>query len=556
MNAGVQVIADDLVETFFRQSPLSAFLMGLDDVEGTLEDLSTSERDSLVAKYSDVAARASLLIENESVDLDARDVLTLDHIKQTAVAFSARHMNPQVEFTVTNYSSAPLAGLISILPQLPIGSEVRRQRYLDCLRAIPRFLEQATARHRLGIAAGLTPTARGTKYALEQIDRFVNTNDHSGVRRETDDERFGVALDQVLEELVIPAVNVYRTVVERELAPHGRPDEQCGLRWIPGGDELYAQRIRQYTWSTSSAQEVHDLGKSLIAQLEEEFVEVGQRLWGATEFSEVRERLVNDPALRFDTREEILATAIAAVRHAEQVAPQFFGVVPKEPCSVSPIPEALADSAAVAYYFGGALDGSRPGTYFVNTSKPTLRTRHSAEAVAYHEAVPGHHFQLTIAQEFGSHLIYRVTRDVANSEGWGLYTERLADEMGLYTSDVARLGMLTADAMRAARLVVDTGLHALGWSRQQAIDWMAAKVPMPEIEIIQETDRYIMAPGQALAYMFGRLEIERCRQNATERLGDRFDLRAFHDMVLATGPIALPAFTAAVDRWIDDQTSH
>jgi uncharacterized protein (DUF885 family) len=173
-----------------------------------------------------------------------------------------------------------------------------------------------------------------------------------------------------------------------------------------------------------------------------------------------------------------------------------------------------------------------------------------AEAVAFHEAVPGHHFQLTIAQEESGHVVFSVFGDTASAEGWGLYAERLADEMGLYSGDLARLGMLSTDAWRAARLVVDTGLHALGWSRQEAIDWMASHVPMSQLEVESEVDRYIVMPGQALSYMVGRLELESLRRGASERLGERFVVRDFHDLVLRTGPVALPALRSAVDRWI------
>ncbi|HXW80029.1 MAG TPA: DUF885 domain-containing protein, partial [Acidimicrobiales bacterium] len=194
------------------------------------------------------------------------------------------------------------------------------------------------------------------------------------------------------------------------------------------------------------------------------------------------------------------------------------------------------------------------GTYFVNTTKPGERFRQFAEAVAFHEAVPGHHFQLTIAQELeGNHRAMAVFADVATAEGWGLYAERLADEMGLYSSDVARLGMVSTDAWRAARLVVDTGLHALGWTRQQAIDWMAGHVPMSPLEIQSEVDRYIAMPGQALSYMVGRLQIEACRREAAERLAERFDVKMFHDLVLRSGPVPLPALTAAVERWTESR---
>lgn len=554
MNESVRELADDLVANYFRESPLSAFLMGLDDVEGTLEDLSLEGRTAVAERYGLIAQRSSAVLDSADASLAGSDVLTVDHIARTAAAFANRVLSPQAEFTVTNFPTAPFAGLVTVLPQLPIGSTERRTRYLECLRAIPRFLEQAAERHRSGLAQGLVPTERGVRYAIEQLDAFVLSGDHNAVQRASDDLRFVDAQERVFADDVVPAVLAYRAVIHDELRLHGRSDERCGLHWLPDGEDLYSERARQYTWSNESPEAIHELGIDLIARLKEEFVEVGTRLWGVTDFDGIRDRLVNDQDLRFKTSGEIIETAIAAVRHAEEVAPRFFGVVPSEPCSVSPIPDALAGSAAVAYYYGGAVDGSRPGTYFVNTSKPTERTRHSAEAVAYHEAVPGHHFQLTIAQEFGTHLVYRVTRDVTNAEGWGLYSERLADEMGLYSDDVARLGMLTADAMRSARLVVDTGIHALGWSRQTAIDWMKAAVPMPEIELIQETDRYIMAPGQALAYMFGRLQIEAVRRKATERLGGSFDLKDFHDMVLASGPIALPAFTAAADRWIDKQS--
>ncbi len=401
MNSTVNELADEIVTTLFRQSPLSAFLMGLDDVGGSLDDLSLEERDALVSRYTSIAERAAVALDNEASLLSRQDVLTLDHIRRSAAAYAERLVIPQVEFTVTNFSTAPLAALISVLPQLPVGTPARRQRYLECLHAIPRFLAQATERHRAGISQGLVPTSRGVHYAIDQLDAFVRSPDHSGMRRGADnDAEFAAAQEITFDTEILPAVAAYREVLTSELAPHGRSDEMCGLHWLPGGDEMYQQRVRQYTWSPTSAQEVHDLGLSLIARLKEEFVEVGSRLWGEISFDDLRAKLVDDPSLRFDTSEEILNAAVAAVRHAEAVAPQFFGVVPNEPCAVSPIPDALADSAAVAYYYGGAVDGSRPETYFVNTSKPTQRNRHTAEAVAYHEAVPGHHFQLTIAQEF------------------------------------------------------------------------------------------------------------------------------------------------------------
>jgi uncharacterized protein (DUF885 family) len=221
---------------------------------------------------------------------------------------------------------------------------------------------------------------------------------------------------------------------------------------------------------------------------------------------------------------------------------------------VRPVPDDEAPGAAGAYYMPPALDGSRPGIYYANTYEVENRFRQACEATAFHEAVPGHHFQLTIAMELDElPLLRRLSAPNAYAEGWGLYTERLAREMGLYSDDVALLGMLTLDSMRAARLVVDTGLHAKGWSKQQALDYMQQNTPMAAVEIESEVDRYIAEPGQALAYMVGRLEILRIRAEAEAALGDRFDIRAFHDTVLGNGGLPLGVLDEVVKDWVATQ---
>jgi len=217
---------------------------------------------------------------------------------------------------------------------------------------------------------------------------------------------------------------------------------------------------------------------------------------------------------------------------------------------VQPIPAVEAPHAPAAYYVHPSLDGQRPGTYFANTDRPQQRDRFLSEVIAFHEAVPGHHFQLTIAQELTHLPLLRRTAGVtAYIEGWGLYTERLADEMGLYSSDLDRLGMLAMDSLRAGRLVVDTGIHARGWSRQQAVSYLREHTPVSGLDIGNEVDRYIGYPGQALSYMVGRLEIQRMRAAAERRLGDRFDIRGFHDVVLGGGPLPLTVLAGVVSGW-------
>ena len=440
---------------------------------------------------------------------------------------------------------------------LTVDTPERRDDQLARLAAIPDFLEQSAQRLRDGVEADLLPQERGVRAALAQIDVITSDPQLGALRSDPEgaSDEFAAAQGTVLDQVVRPAILRYREVLESQILPSGRPDEKPGLCWLPGGEDMYRRCVRYSTSTEHTAEDLHATGLAIIERLNEEFAALGSEVWNTTDVAEIHERLRTDPSLRYESGDEIVTTAIEAVRRAEHAAPEWFGLIPTTACAVEPIPEALAEGSPPAYYFTGALDGSRVGTYFINTTKPEQRFRHLAEAVAFHEAVPGHHFQLTIAQQLeGSHLVHSVCADVATAEGWGLYAERLADEMGLYASAVARLGMVSTDAWRAARLVVDTGLHALGWSRQDAIDWMGAHVPMGSLEIHSEVDRYIAIPGQALAYMVGRLALEAHRRDAAERLGGRFSIRAFHDLILRSGPVPLPALAAAVERWIDAQS--
>jgi uncharacterized protein (DUF885 family) len=341
-----------------------------------------------------------------------------------------------------------------------------------------------------------------------------------------------------------------------EILPQARDDAHPGICFLPDGEAMYAALARLHASTDHSPEVLHGIGRDIVEQVAQELVETGSRVWGTTGPAEIFDRLTNDPALRYGDRDEMLEHARRVVTAAEAEAPGWFAVVPEVPCAVEPVPEAEEAGMAPAYYMPGAIDGSRQGTYYLNTSKPTERHRYAAEDIAFHEAVPGHHFQLTVAMESTDLApARRVLYDTACAEGWGLYAERLADEMGLYSDDVARMGLFAADSWRASRLVVDTGLHAMGWTRQEAVDWLAAHTPMPRIEVESEVDRYISFPGQALAYMVGRREIVRLRGMAAGRLGTAFDLKQFHDVVLRAGILPLAALARTVERWVDRAVS-
>ena len=377
-----------------------------------------------------------------------------------------------------------------------------------------------------------------------------------GIARNDTDGTFSGVLAATIEEHARPALAAYRDTLRTSVLPTARDDEHPGICYLPDGESMYQAMALHHTSMTYSPDELHAMGREIVAQVQEEMIATGSRLFGTTDLREIFDHLSNDPALRYQSREEMLDHARRVVAAAEAEAPKWFATVPEVACNVEAVPEAEEAGMAAAYYMPGSVDGSRPGTYYLNTSQPEQRHRYGAEDIAFHEAVPGHHFQLTIAMESKDLVPARqVLFDTACAEGWGLYAERLADEMGLYSDDLARMGLFAADAWRAGRLVVDTGLHALGWSRQQAIDWMAAHAPLPRLEVETEIDRYISFPGQALAYMVGRREIVRLRAEAAERLGERFDLREFHDLMLRVGILPLPALTRTVERWVQRLSS-
>ena len=292
-------------------------------------------------------------------------------------------------------------------------------------------------------------------------------------------------------------------------------------------------------------------GLDEVTRIRGELAALGARAFGTSDVAAIQERLRTDPEQFFETREDVSKKAEQALFTARANLSRFFNPHSIAACEVVPIPLHEEADTTIAYYRQPSADGKRPGTYMINTYLPETRPRYEAEALAFHEAVPGHHLQIAVAQELTGVPEFRKHQGVtAFVEGWALYTERLADEMGLYSSDVDRLGMLSYDAWRACRLVVDTGLHSMGWSRQQAIDYMKENSVLAENNIVNEVDRYLTWPGQALAYKLGQLEILRLRDEAKTRLGDRFDIKGFHDAVLGNGAVALPVLREQVEAYI------
>ncbi|MEU7525614.1 DUF885 domain-containing protein [Saccharothrix sp. NPDC042600] len=532
-------LSDELLTVAFDADPVEATLRGVPGWDDRLPDPSAGAAADIARRAEDVARRARAGDD---------DPVTRAVVAQQADAVAGRARAGLVEHTHAEGLNAPVALLLTALPLVrPVDAQGARD-YLTRLSAFPAYLDALARRQR---DSPKRPVAHLVDAAVARLDRHLAdpVDPLADPLRATDLHDECAAL---LTAEVRPAFERYRDFLRTEIAPRGRSQDEPGLCALEGGAATYAMLVPLYTTTAHTPGELHRIGLDLIEALDREYEEIGARVFGPLPAREVRARLLADPALRWKSAEEMTALAKATIERAERVAPDWFGTVPAERCRVRAVPEADAPNAPLAYYMDPALDGSRPGTYYVNTFQATERDRFSAESTAFHEGVPGHHFQISLAQgRTDLPTLRRFASVESYLEGWALYAERLADEMGLYSDDVARLGMLSGDSLRAARLVVDTGLHALGWTRRRAVDFLRDNAVMPDVDIHSEVDRYIENPAQALSYMVGRLEIQRLRGDAERRLGDRFDIRAFHDLVIGGGPLPMAVLADVVDRWVD-----
>jgi uncharacterized protein (DUF885 family) len=553
-------LADKYWESVLVASPSFATLLGDRRFDDRIEDISAESEDALRATWTDLLARVD---EVDPADLDLGDRVT-HSLLRGELAQNIEGLALRLTELSSDQMDGVHAGLLTLAPQLDAPTPESAAALVQRHRQVGTLLDQAVERFRAGLAAGRTPARIVVERSLNQLDGYLGSSldddpfvTFPGPADWADDAPAEAAwraeLIEVARDVIRPAFQRYRDALADELLPAARPDDRCGLSWLDDGSAVYQALIHHHTTLDDlGAEEIHHLGLAEIAGLADEYAEVGSRLFGTRDLPEIFDRLRNDPALRYERSDEMMADARRYLDGAHAVMGDWFGRLPGSECDIKAVPAFLAADAPAAYYFPPAADGSRPGAYFVNNANPGEHNRYEMASVAYHEAIPGHHLQLTIANELTE--LPRFQRfsfgNTAFVEGWALYTERLAGEMGLYANDLEHIGMLAADSWRSARLVVDTGLHALGWSRQQAVDFMVANVPVGIEQIEIEVDRYIAIPGQALAYKVGQLEIRRVRKLAEDARADGFDIRAFHDVVLGSGSVSLPALRRLVDDWI------
>ena len=487
--------------------PYNATLLGVDEFDGLSFDPS---REASERTAEELAAIGRQVRDIDTAGLS--DAQRVDHGVLTALVEGARsdaeHSLWAANASAKSYVSRQ--GLIfQAVPAMTIATPEGAERYLSRLSKIGATLDALGARYLAEAAGGRIPTAVGVDHSIRQLEGYLAlpvADDALLKPAHGADPAVREAAAAHVGVTIRPAMRRLADLLRRELAPLARPDDRVGIREIPGGEAGYLASVARHTTTALSPQDIHAIGLAELDELAGLWSQIGQEALGESDFATITTRMREDKALRFRTREEIIAVATDALDRAEAARGAYFERYDISACAIEEINPIDADNSALAYYRPPSVDGSRPGAHCLLTTDPGERYRYEYEALAFHESVPGHHLQLATAQTLDIPR-YRRHLDVelcAFNEGWGLYAERLADEIGLYSSPVARLGMLSFAALRACRLVVDTGMHHLGWSRQQAIDFMESHTATTSANARNEIDRYIAWPGQALAYVTGK----------------------------------------------------
>ncbi|HZP06314.1 MAG TPA: DUF885 domain-containing protein [Terracidiphilus sp.] len=430
------------------------------------------------------------------------------------------------------------------------------------LHAIPDAFAQVTTNMSIGVDDRRVPP----KFILEKIDEQVKQlaaqkpedspfalplKKFPASITVADQERIKTEMLDAISKEVLPAYSRFARYLEVSYIPAGRAEP--GIWALPDGTKYYQYLIRHMTTTELTADQIHQIGVDEVKKDEAEMLAIAQKL-GFKDLASFRASLKTNPKLKATSPDALLASYKGYLAPMQAKLPSLFGTLPKAPFEVVPVPDYMAKTAPPAYYEAGTPDGSRPGRLFIDTYNATDRNLYQVESIAYHEGIPGHHLQISIAQELQGIPEFRKYGDyTAFIEGWGLYAERLGKDVGFYQDPYSDYGRLEADIWRAIRLVVDTGVHSQHWSRQQMVDYFHEHSNIDETSMQAEVDRYIAWPGQALAYKVGQLKILELRDRAQKALGDKFDIRAFHDQVIDAGALPLDLLEARIDAWIAEQ---
>ncbi|MDE0960011.1 MAG: DUF885 domain-containing protein [Planctomycetota bacterium] len=465
-----------------------------------------------------------------------------------------------LQYTPVSQRRGPQVWLPMLASRMTFERTIDHEAYLSRLTQIPRYIDQTIEMLREGIELGFLPPQVTLEGVIDQIASQVETVPEQtlfyspfismpGTVGEPDQTRLQSLAKAVIDDQVQPAFRKFKNFMETEYIPLARDTFAC--LYYPTGSDYYGHCIRRHTTTHKNAMEIHKIGQLEVARIRNQMQKIISEVGFEGDFAAFVEHLRTDPSFYHDDPEELLRGYRDICKRADAMLPQLFGRLPRAPYGVRKIPDFEAPRSTTAYYRPAPPDGSQPGWFYANTHDLSSRPRYEMEALALHEAVPGHHLQLALQNELENLPQWRTTTHfTAYIEGWGLYSESLGEAMGFYQDPYSRFGQLSYEMWRALRLVVDTGIHELGWSRQQAVDVMLDNSALTRKNVEAEVDRYISWPGQALAYKIGELVIQELVQDARSRLGERFDIRHFHDYLLKEGSMPLDLLRSRMESWI------
>lgn len=455
-----------------------------------------------------------------------------------------------------------------------VGSIADAEAYVSRIEGIGPQLDSLTAQARERAERGIMPPDWVYPYVIADLEALIAAGDNNAVLEDFDgklapltpdlqasteaDASEVIALEQMGREAWNASARpAYQRLLDEMRRQQAIAPTDDGIWRLPRGEQYYDALLRSYTTTDLTADEIHDIGLREVERIHSEMRAIMAQVGFEGDLQEFFEFTRTDDQFYYTTREEYLADAQAALDRITERLPDYFGVLPKAPMVIKPVEAFREKSAGKAFYQSPAPDGSRPGTYYVNLYNLRDMSKNELEALAYHEGLPGHHLQRALQTELGELPPFRRFGGwTAYTEGWGLYSEELGKDMGFYTDPYSDFGRLGMELWRACRLVVDTGIHSKRWSREEAIQYLKDNTPNPEGDIVKAIERYITTPGQATAYMIGKLKIMELREMAREELGDDFDIRGFHDVVLTSGPVPLSILEENVERWVAEQRDN
>ena len=556
-DAELHGLFDEFMEFRRREEP--RFAAGLEQVAPTTLG---SVTEAAVARRADFArSLRDRLLEIPPERLSPTDRVHRD-IFEAALAERIGDARFGGHFLPINADSGFHIGMARLPNSVPLRTAGDHEAYIALLLDIPRYFEEHIALMRRGIELGITlPRVVLEGYEVTIASHVVEDPEASVFHApfaefperipEAERARLRAAGADAVLAGPVAAYGAFLDFFENEYRPAARTT--IGASDLPDGREYYAFLIGRFTTLDRTAEEVHWIGLAEVERIRGEMDEAMRATGFEGTFAEFLDFLRTDARFYADTPEELLREAMWIAKRMDGALPRLFGRLPRQPYTVEPVPDAIAPKYTGGRYVGAPLTSTQPGRYWVNTYQLDSRPLYTLESLSLHEAVPGHHLQNALAKELDLPEFRRYYGIGAYGEGWGLYSERLGLEVGFYEDPYNNFGRLTYEMWRACRLVVDTGMHALGWTRQRTLDYLAANTALSIHEITTETDRYIAWPGQALGYKMGELKIRELRALAEEELGDGFDVRAFHDEVLLNGPVTLPVLDTVIRRWIETQ---